>query len=154
MLKKGNDITIISISYMTIEALKTVNFLKKHKILCELIDLRTVSPIDYKTLNESIKKTGRVVVLDTANSNGSIAGEIIARISMNLFNFLIEPPCRIALPDVPTPTSFSLTKNFYPGPKAIADTILKILNKKIDTKELLKDKKYHDIPGKWFKGPF
>ena len=120
----------------------------------ELIDLRTVSPIDYDTINKSIKKTGRVIVLDTGNSSGSIAGEIIAKISMNLFKFLKNPPKRIALPDVPTPTSFSLTKNFYPGSKEIADTILNILRKKINTTELSKDRKFHDVPGDWFKGPF
>ena len=154
IIKKGSKITIIALSYMTIEALKAINFLKKNNISCELIDLRTVSPIDYKTINQSVKKTGRVLVLDTANANGSVAGEIIARISINLFNYLKKAPKRIALPDVPVPASFNLTKNFYPGSKEIADAVLKILNKKINTSDLLSNTKYHDIPGTWFKGPF
>lgn len=151
---KGNSITIISLSYMTIEALRATNFLSKHKISCELIDLRSISPIDYETIYKSIKKTGRVLVLDTANSNGSVAGEIIARISINAFRYLKNAPQRIALPDVPTPTSFNLTKNFYPGSKEIADTVLKILNIKINTSKLSEKSKYHDVPGSWFKGPF
>ena len=141
-------------SYMTIEALKAINFLNKYKISCELIDLRTISPIDYKTIYLSVKKTGRVLVLDTGNANGSVAGEIIARISMNLFDFLKSAPKRIALPDFPTPTSISLTKNFYPGSKEIADNVLKILNKRFNTQELLQNREYHDVPGPWFEGPF
>lgn len=151
---KGNSITIISLSYMTIEALRATNFLSKHKISCELIDLRSISPIDYETIYKSIKKTGRVLVLDTANSNGSVAGEIIARVSINAFKYLKNAPQRIALPDVPTPTSFNLTKNFYPGSKEIADTVLKTLNIKINTSKLSEKSKYHDVPGSWFKGPF
>ena len=88
IIKKGNAITIVSMSYMTIEALKTINFLNQNNIACELIDLMTISPIDYATIYSSVKKTGRLLVLDTANSNGSVAGEIIARTSMNMFSFL------------------------------------------------------------------
>ena len=72
----------------------------------------------------------------------------------DLFNNIKNAPKRIALPDVPTPTSFGLTKNFYPGSKEIADSVLKILKKNIKTDELLINMKTHDVPGSWFKGPF
>ena len=110
--------------------------------------------IDYATIYKSIKKTGRVVVLDTSNANGSIAGEIIARISMNFFKFLKCPPIRIALPDAPTPTSFGLTKDFYPGQIQIIKSILKIVNKKVSIDRTLSNSILHDVPGDWFKGPF
>lgn len=154
IIKKGNDITIVSISYMIVEALKAINFLNKFKISCELIDLRSISPIDYSTINLSVKKTGRLLVLDTGHSNLSVASEIVARISMNLFDFLKTAPKRIALPDVPTPTSFALTKNFYPGSKEIIECIIKILNKNINTNKLSNNSEHHDVPGSWFKGPF
>ena len=154
IIKKGKDITIVSMSYMTVEAIQTINFLKENGISCELIDLRSISPIDYSTIYASVKKTGRILVLDTGHSNVSVAGEIIARISINMFNSLKSPPQRIALPDIPTPTSFGLTKNYYPGSKDIADCILKIFKKKINTNKLLNNKNMHDIPGSWFKGPF
>ena len=154
IIKKGSDITIVAISFMTVEAIKAINFLNKYKISCELIDLRTISPIDYATINRSVKKTGRLLVLDTDNSNVSVASEIIARISMNLFDFLKTAPIKIALPDVPTPASFGLTKNFYPGSKEVAKKVLKILKKNINIKKFSKSNKLHDIPGSWFKGPF
>ena len=128
--------------------------LKENGISCELIDLRSISPIDYSTIYASLKKTGRILVLDTGHANVSVAGEIIARISINMFNYLKSPPQRIALPDIPTPTSFSLTKNYYPRSKDIADCILKIFKKKINTNKIFKNKNKHDIPGSWFKGPF
>ena len=154
VIKKGKDITIVSISYMTVEALKAINFLNQFNISCELIDLRTINPIDYSTINQSIKKTGRLLVLDTGNSNLSVASEIVARASMNLFNFFKTAPKKIALPDVPTPTSFGLTKNFYPSSKEIVECIIKVLNKNINTNKLSNSSEHHDVPGSWFKGPF
>ena len=143
IIKKGNDLTIVSISYMTVEALKAINFLNQFRISCELIDLRSISPIDYSTINLSVKKTGRLLVLDTGHSNVSVASEIVARISMNLFDFLKTAPKRIALPDVPTPASFGLTKNFYPGSKEIVECIIKVLNKNIPMQ-------YRHPDGLWF----
>ena len=154
VIKKGKDITIVSISYMTVEALKAINFLNQFNISCELIDLRTINPIDYSTINQSIKKTGRLLVLDTGNSNLSVASEIVARASMNLFNFFKTAPKKIALPDVPTPASFGLTKKFYPGSKEIAECIIKMLNRNINTHNLSNSGELHDVPGSWFKGPF
>ena len=83
--------------------------------------------------------------IDTKSKSKSVNG---------MFNFLKSAPKRIALPDVPTPSSFGLTRNFYPDSINIADCVLKILNRKISTKELTKSKEYHDTPGSWFKGPF
>ena len=117
----------------------------------DVIDLRTVSPIDYKLIYKSVKKTGKVIVLDTSNGNVSIASEIIARISIDMFKYLKSPPVRIALPDIPVPTSFALTKNFYPGRKKISEAIAKITNKNIKN---IKNPILHDIPGDWFTGPF
>jgi len=154
VVKSGADITIISMSYMTVEAIKVVNFLNTKKINCELIDLRTLSPIDYKTIFKSVKKTGRVIVIDTGHHNLSVAGEIIARITMKLFKNLRSAPERIALPDIPVPSSYALTKNFYPDVYFIAKSIIKVLKLNTDI-NLLKDRQlYHDIPGPWFKGPF
>ena len=100
-----------------------------------------------------MKKTGRVLVLDTGNANGSIAGEIIARISINIFKFLKSSPVRIALPDFPVPTSYGLTKNFYPNAENIIKNIFKIFDKKVLDIDF-NDKDFHDTPGDWFKGPF
>ena len=89
VIRKGSDITVVSMSYMTIETIHAANFLVKElNIDIEIIDLRSVSPIDWQTIFESVQKTGRLIVVDTGFSFGSIAGEIIARVVMDRFSYL------------------------------------------------------------------
>ncbi len=153
--KKGEDITIVSMSYLTLEALIAADFLfKKFKIKTEIIDLRSIKPLDWKTIFNSVDKTRRLLVLDTGFTTGSVAGEIIAKISINKFKKLKAAPDRLAMPDVPEPTSFGLTKNFHITSEKIINKVLKIMN--INHKKIknIKSLKYHDQPGEWFKGPF
>ena len=153
--KKGMDITIVSMSYLTLEALTAAKFLlKKFKIQAEIIDLRSIKPLDWKTIFDSVDKTRRLLVLDTGFTTGSVAGEIIAKISINKFKKLKAAPDRLAMPDVPEPTSFALTKNFHITSEKIINKVLKIMN--INHKKIknIKNLKYHDQPGEWFKGPF
>lgn len=155
VLRKGEDMTIVSLSYMTIEALHALEILEKQGVNCELIDLRTVNPIDWETIFKSVEKTGGLVALDTAAETLSIASEIVAKVSMELFDRLKRPPARIALADFPTPTTSSLTEKYYKRAEDIVHTVGKMLGKKLDTKEILDSRKFpHDVPGDWFKGPF
>ena len=73
---------------------------------------------------------------------------------MKLFSDLLCAPQRIALPDVPTPTSPALTKGFYPDSISIAEQIVKMLNVDVNCEELSDTTTPHDVPGDWFKGPF
>jgi|TARA_B110000259_G_scaffold186993_1_gene239756 acetoin:2,6-dichlorophenolindophenol oxidoreductase subunit beta len=150
----GKDFTIISFSYLTLEAISAANFLKKkYNISCEVIDLRTIKPLDWNCLYKSVEKTGRVLVLDTGHENGSIAGEIVAKIAMEKFNKLKSKPIRLAMPDFPEPTSHALTKNFYIKSQDIVKKILENLKiKKIKLPNLNNKKK--DQQEDWFKGPF
>ena len=155
IIKPGSDVTIVAMSYMNIEALRAINYLdQKNVVSCELLDLRTVSPMDWKKIYTSVRKTGRLLVLDTGATTGSIAGEIVARIAMDLFSDLRCAPQRIALPDIPTPTSPALTEKFYPGSITIVERIGQMMNLDIDTEKLDESTTPHDIPGEWFKGPF
>lgn len=155
LLNNGTDITIVSLSYMTIEALHAVEYLQQQGVTCDLIDLRTVNPVDWPLIFNSIRKTGRLIALDTANQTLSIASEIIARVSMEMFHELKAPPVRIALPDYPTPTSPSLTEGYYKRAEDIIDAASIMLNKSLDTTKLIQSRKSpHDVPGDWFKGPF
>ncbi len=154
-VRHGKDITIVSLSYMTVEALHAIDMLQEKGITCDLIDLRTVNPIDWKMVFDSVKKTGRLLALDTGTAACSIAGEVIARVSMYCFKYLKQSPYRLALPDSPTPTSQALTKDFYKKAEDIIKTIGLILGKKINTGLIKKQRKFpHDVPGDWFKGPF
>jgi acetoin:2,6-dichlorophenolindophenol oxidoreductase subunit beta len=154
-IKEGRDVTIISYSYMTIEALHAIEVLDREGVSCELIDLCSINPIDWEMIFSSVRKTRRLLVLDPGTTTGSISAEIIARVSMECFKSLLQAPERIALPDFPTPTSFSLTKCFYHGADDIIYKVSQMLGKKIN-KEALEIKKTcpHDVPGEWFKGPF
>lgn len=156
VIEAGTDFTVISMSYMTIEAIHASKFLKnKLNINIEIIDLRSIKPIDWNPIINSLKKTRRLLVVDSGFTTGSVAGEIIAFLTINHFHLFEFAPLRLAMPDVPEPTSFALTKDFYITAKDIAAKIsAEILgNTKIVDSEF-KSTDLHDIPGKWFKGPF
>lgn len=153
VVKKGKDLTIISMSYLTLEALKASHELKKYNIDCEVIDLISLKPLNFNNIKKSLKKTKRILVLDPGFPYGSIASEITSLISRELFDVLKAAPKIITMPDIPEPTSFGLTKSLYIDQKKIIDTVSKMFNKKVNTKNLQKII-FHDVPGKWFKGPF
>jgi len=155
MVYRGGDITVVSMSYLTIEAQHAVEYLSLKGVSVELIDLVSIKPIDWGVIFKSVEKTGRLLVLDTGFTTGSVAGEIIARTVMERMNFLQVPPRRLAMPDVPEPTSFSLTKGFYVRSRDIAASVLSMMGREEDcgTHDLL-DPNPHDIPGEWFQGPF
>jgi len=155
LVREGLDITIVSMSYMTIEGLHSVDSLHDFNINCELIDLRTVSPIDWEAIYISVRKTGRLLVLDTGVETGSIAGEIITRVSKECWDDLKSYPDRIAMPDCPEPTSYGLTKTFYPTSREISRKVCEMLTVEITEDKLSSiQKDFHDVPGDWFKGPF
>ena len=151
---KGSDITIVACSYLTIQAIKAAKFLKKnYNIDAEVIDLISIKPLDHSLIEKSVKKTKRLLVVDSGFFTGSIANDIIYNVIGSCFKILKSKPVKLAMPDVPEPTSFSLTRNFYIDNIKICKTVLKIfnINKKISIK---KDKTPHDVPGNWFSGPF
>lgn len=154
-LRPGNDITVVALSYMVIEGLHAVEHLADEGIDCELIDLRTVSPIDWEVVFVSVRKTGRLIALDTGHTTGSIAGEILARVCTECWHELKAAPQRIAMPDFPEGTSPALTKNYHPRAENIVDKIAEIMGKVVDSSRLLVKRKHpHDVPGSWFNGPF
>ena len=143
---------MVSLSYMTIEAIRAIPILEEHGISVEHIDLKCVNPIDWDCILASVRKTGRLLVLDTGAVTVSVAGEVVAKCASEAFHQLKCPPQRIALPDIPTPTSFGLTKDFYPGAHEIVQTVASMMNTSIDYTFI--SERPHDVPGDWFKGPF
>ena len=158
VIKKGNAITIVSMSYLTNETVKASKILSKHfNIETEIIDLRYIKPLDLKTIFKSVKKTKRLIVLDTAVKICSISSEICANVSAELFNHLKSPPISIAMPDIPEPTSYALTKDFHINYETVVKKVLEVFNKKGSAKNILakyKKKLHHDQPHKEFLGPF
>ena len=152
-IKNGKDITIVTMSYMTHEIKSMNKFFVENKISPEIIDLITISPLDIKSIYSSVRKTGKLLVLDTCHKSFSTGREIISRlIEKNKSVFKIEPLV-LGMPDTPTPTSYSLTKNYYPSKKSIAKCISKMLNIKKINLNSIPIVKEHDRP-KEFLGPF
>ena len=155
LVREGNDVTIVSLSYMTIEAIHAVDELAKSGIHCDLIDLRTVNPIDWPMIFDSVRKTGRLIVADTSQQTCSVASEIVAKCTTELFDQFQAPPKILALDDLPTPTSHYLTGDYYFRAFDIANSILAMVNKEADLSKLKPTSgKPLDVPGEWFKGPF
>lgn len=152
-LREGNDITIISMSYMSIEAIHAAKELEKYNISCEIIDLKTISPLDWDGIYTSIEKTKRILVLDTASEFGSIGSDIIAKVSMKYNKQLLSAPSIIALSNMHSPTSYALTRDYYKDAEDIVIEVCKIFGEKNYNPKFM-NKKHHDIPGDWFKGPF
>jgi pyruvate/2-oxoglutarate/acetoin dehydrogenase E1 component len=154
-IRVGESITVVGSSYMTVEALHAVDFLAERGITCDLIDLRTVSPIDWPMIKASVGKTGRLLALDTGFTNCGISAEIVARISTSCWNDLTSAPQRLAMPDYPESTSPALTKDYHVRAEHIADKISDMLGLEIDVIPLkLQRGQNHDVPGDWFTGPF
>ena len=153
--RRGKDGTIVSVSYMTLEALRAAEVLSKDGIQAEVIDLRTVSQIDWDTILKSVVKTGRLVVTDLANKSFGIGAEVVARIAEHDPAMLKSAVSRVSLPDFPTPTAPNLAKNYYPRASHIVSAVrkqLKLPAIESDTTDV--DSKFLDVPDKSFTGPF
>lgn len=124
--KKGKDLTCVATSLMVIEALKAGETLEKEGIDIEIIDPRTVKPLDEDIILESVKKTGRLVIADIGWKTCGFVSEIAALVSEKAFSYLRAPIVGISLPDLPTPTSCALEKIYYPGANEIVKSAMKL----------------------------
>ena len=121
--RKGKDITLVALSYMSYESIKASNHLEKEGIDVEVIDLRSIKPLDKNLLLESVKKTGRLVIADGGWKTCGFAAEISALACENIFEYLKAPIIRVTLPDTPAPASSALERYYYPNSKDIIRVI-------------------------------
>lgn len=126
--RAGTDATIVAVSQMVTEALKAADSLAKGNIECEVIDPRTLKPLDTELIVSSVRKTGRLVIADTGCIEGGVSAEISARVTEEAFGFLSAPPLRVGLPDCPAPASSALEKAFYPGRDEIIKAVKKVIS--------------------------
>ncbi len=152
VIREGTDLTVVCTSYMTIESLRAAEILSKDNINIEVIDVRTLKPLDEETILTSIKKTGRLIVADTGWKFCGFSSEIVSLVTEKLFDNLKCAPMRIALPDLPTPSTPALSNYYYPTSNDIIDSVRRMLSLPI---------KFHtlstiplDISNNNFKGPF
>jgi len=154
----GRDLTIVSWSYQTVEALKLKKQLWELNIDAEIVDLQTIRPIDWNTIFQSLDKTQRLVVLDESWKTNGLAGEIMAKtyeMRRGIYDMI-----RITLPDCYCPSTPHLAKDFYPKQSEMLEEILDLFHTVVGRKTAvnkLKDweKSNHlDVPDKQFRGPF
>jgi len=141
---------------MTLEAIKAAEALKKDGINAEVVDLRTIKPLDQDMIMGSVRKTRRLIVVDGDWESFGVSAEILALVSSNLLNSLKTPPMRIAFPDVPTPTSPALANHHHPRTIDIINAARATFNLPEKTEEELGIKldQLLDIPDKSFTEPF
>jgi acetoin:2,6-dichlorophenolindophenol oxidoreductase subunit beta len=117
--RRGEDITIIAWSYMTVLALRAAEQLAQEDIQVEVVDLRTLAPLDTETVLTSVKATGRVLIVEEAPLTGGIAAEIAARINEAAFEYLDYPVKRHAGADLPVPSAKNLESACMPSLESI-----------------------------------
>lgn len=127
--RTGKDVTLVSFGKILKEALKAAEILAKENIDCEVIDLRTIRPLDYQTIFESVKKTNRLVILEESWPFGNIATEITYQVQSEIFDYLDAPVEKINTADTPAPYSPVLLKEWLPNADDVVKSIKKVLYK-------------------------
>ena len=126
--REGKDATVLASSYLVYEAVRASENLEKESIGVEVVDLRSLKPLDENLLFASVKKTGRLVVVDSGWKTGGVTAEVSARIAENeVLRSLKAPIIRVSLPDTPAPASSALEKFYYPKAEKIVAAVRKIL---------------------------
>jgi len=125
--REGKDISIITYSYMVHKALGAAEILEADGIDAEVVDLRTLRPMDTEIITASVKKTHRAVVLHEACITGGIGGEIVAKIAENVFDYIDAPIKRVGIPDVPIPYAKSLEDTIVPNEETLITCIKEVM---------------------------
>jgi pyruvate dehydrogenase E1 component beta subunit len=121
VLRPGDRLTILAIANMVGPALAAADELASEGIAAEVIDPRSISPLDVETIATSVKKTGRLIVVHEAVEQGGVGAEIIARVQQEAFFYLDSPILRVAAPFAPVPAGPTLEKVFIPGKERIVE---------------------------------
>ena len=128
VLREGGDATLVAYGMMVHRAAEAANQLAQDGVECEVIDLRTLSPIDMDTVIESVENTGRLVVVDEANPRCSIAADVSAAVAQDAFQALKAPIEMVTAPHTPVPFSPDLEKHYIPSSEKIIASVQKTLS--------------------------
>ncbi|MFS4417722.1 pyruvate dehydrogenase complex E1 component subunit beta [Maribacter sp. 2307ULW6-5] len=127
--REGSDVTIISFGKIIKEADKAADALEKEGISCEIIDLRTVKPLDYEAVLKSVKKTNRMVILEEAWPFGNVSTEITYHVQAHAFDYLDAPIVRLNTADTPAPYSPVLLEEWLPNHEDVIKAVKKVMYK-------------------------
>ncbi len=126
--RQGGDVTVVATSYMVVEALRAAAILEQEGVDVEVVDVRSLKPLDEATILASVAKTGRLIVADGAWRTCGVAAEIAARVAEQAWDSLKAPIRRVTLPDAPAPTSRTLEQAYYPTADDVAAAVRRILD--------------------------
>ena len=126
--REGEDITVVALGRMVHQALEAAKTLSSDGISCEVVDLRTTSPLDEETILESVENTGRLVVVDEANPRCSIATDISALVAKKAFEHLNAPIEMVTAPHTPVPFSGALEDMYIPSPDSIVSAVKSVMD--------------------------
>jgi pyruvate/2-oxoglutarate/acetoin dehydrogenase E1 component len=125
-VREGEDVTIVAIGRMVSMAEQAAEALADEGIECEIVDLRSTSPLDEETIFESVENTGRLVVVDEANPRCGLAADIAARVAENCFDDLKAAPKMVTAPHTPPPFSPTLEDLYVPDPERVAAAVREV----------------------------
>jgi len=123
--RPGKDITVVAISHLVSDVFIVAQELSGEGIEVEVIDPRTLRPLDEELILESVSKTGRLLIVDTGWKTGGVTAEIAALAAEKAFQYLKAPVARIACPDLPTPAGYTLEDAYYISKQDIKNAIIK-----------------------------
>jgi pyruvate dehydrogenase E1 component beta subunit len=127
IVRTGSDVTIVAASLMVHEAERAAGLLAEQAISAEVVDVRSIRPLDEAVICTSVAKTGRLVVADTSWARYGLAAEVAAVVAENVHGALLGPVRRVTLPDSPAPVSWPLEEAFHPNARTIAAACLDVL---------------------------
>lgn len=150
--RPGHDLTIAALSHAVLDAVRAAERLASDGISAEVLDLRTLAPLDDAALCESVRKTGHLVVADIGTTSFGYGAELVSRVVEAGLDSLKSPPRRVGLPDCPSPSSPALANVFFPGPNQIVDAARSVLG--LPPIEHPAPAGPLDVPDRSFRGPF
>ena len=161
VIRQGGDLTVVATSHTVLEAMRAADVLADIGCSVEVIDLRVLRPLNLDPILASVRKTGRLITLDTGFVTYGIGAEIVAGVVGKAFSSLKAPPHRLGLPDHPTPSSRGMIPGYYPDAPMLVrrvGTLLDIGAERIASAVTTLEEKRKglpiDVPDPFFKGPF
>jgi pyruvate dehydrogenase E1 component beta subunit len=128
--RQGRDVTIVAIASGVMHALKAAEVLAAEGIDVEVVDPRTLKPLDTATIFASVAKTGHLVIVDPANRICSAASEIAALVAEEQFDSLRAPIIRVTCPDTNVPYSPELEASLFPNPDKVAEAVRRVVHRR------------------------
>jgi len=122
-LRQGDDVTLVSFGRPVNFCLEAADALEEDGIGCDVLDMRTIRPLDIDSIVESLQKTHRIVIVDQSWPFAGISSEVVAQIMEKAFDWLDAPPVRVNTADVPTPDAKHLEQAYLPNPERIAEAV-------------------------------